>query len=123
MDSGSFSSAIRRHQIPNGMSTSATDRWELDTIDKPILEEGLRIQSLHFNPEMNLMLILLNNGMVIQRDLSDFPTLKGASVEQLNAFELSRTGVHWPELDEDLSLRGFLKHEMLNVLGERKEAA
>jgi len=105
------------------MNTLATDRWELDTIDKRILEEGLRIQSLHFNPEMNLMLIVLNNRKVIQRDLSDFPRLKGAPVEQLNAYELSRTGAHWPALDEDLSLRGFLKHEMLNVLGERKEAA
>jgi hypothetical protein len=61
--------------------------------------------------------------LIDQRDLSDFPRLKGATVEQLNAYELSRTGTHWPALDEDLSLRGFLKHEMLNVLGERKEAA
>jgi hypothetical protein len=105
------------------MSTSATDRWELDTIDKRILEEGLRIQSLHFNLEMNLMLIVLNNRKVLQRDLSDFPLLKDATSEQLNTYELSRTGVHWPSLDEDLSLRGFLKHEMLNVLGGRKEAA
>lgn len=105
------------------MSTSATDRWELDTIDKRILEEGLRIQSLHFNPEMNLMLIVLNNRKVIQCDLSDFPRLQAATMEQLNSYELSRTGAHWPALDEDLSLRGFLKHEMLNVLGERREAA
>ncbi len=105
------------------MNTSATEHWELDTIDKRILEEGLRIQSLHFNPEMNLMLIVLNNRKVIQRDLSDFPLLSKATAEQLDHYELSRTGVHWPELDEDLSLRGFLKHEMLNVLGGQREAA
>jgi hypothetical protein len=30
---------------------------------------------------------------------------------------------HSGQHDKDLSLRGFLKHEMLNVLGERKDAA
>jgi hypothetical protein len=79
--------------------------------------------AVQFNPEMNLMLIVPDNRKVIQRDLSDFPRLKGATMEQLNAYERGRTGVHWPALDEDLSLRGFLRHEMLNVLGGRREAA
>ena len=105
------------------MSTSETDRWELDAIDKRILEEGLRIQSLHFDTELNLMLIVLNNRKVLKRDLSDFPSLHTANSAALNNYELSRIGVHWPSLDEDLSLRGFLQHEMLRVLSDRKEAA
>lgn len=105
------------------MSISATDRWELDAIDKRILEEDLRIQSLHFDTALNLMLIVLNNRKVLKRDLSDFPKLHNADSSTLNGYELSKTGAHWPALDEDLSLRGFLQHEMLNVLGERKEAA
>lgn len=43
--------------------------------------------------------------------------LRIRSVEaQLKNLTISRTGIHWPELDEDLSLRGFLKEEMLNAI-------
>ena len=36
-----------------------------------------------------------------------FPRLEQASVEQRNEFELSAFGIHWEELDEDLSFEGF----------------
>jgi hypothetical protein len=29
-------------------------------------------------------------------------------MEQLNRIEISPFGIHWPELDEDLSFRGLL---------------
>jgi hypothetical protein len=36
------------------------------------------------------------------------PRLARGTAEQLNHIELSPFGVHWPELDEDLSFRGLL---------------
>jgi hypothetical protein len=41
--------------------------------------------------------------------------LAGANEEQLNQFANNGIDVHWPELDEDLSLRGFLKYELLKM--------
>lgn len=98
------------------MITSKNKDWSLDQIDRQIFEEGLRITSVFFNQELDTMLILLNNKKVLQRSISMTERLKSASLEQLQNYEISRTGIHWPEIDEDLSLRGFLKEEMLNVL-------
>ena len=83
-----------------------------DAIDQLIIENGLQIAGINFYPQIDLMLIVLNNKRVLKRNLSDFPRLQPAALTQLEAYVLSPMGVHWPELDEDLSLRGFLKHEL-----------
>lgn len=36
------------------------------------------------------------------------PRLARGTAEQLNRIEISPFGIHWPELDEDLSFRGLL---------------
>ncbi|MEX2567726.1 MAG: DUF2442 domain-containing protein [Cyclobacteriaceae bacterium] len=41
--------------------------------------------------------------------------LFGAKEEQLNRFVNDGIDIHWPDLDEDLSLRGFLKYELAKV--------
>lgn len=41
--------------------------------------------------------------------LAWFPRLKNATTDQLNRFTLSPFGIHWEELDEDLSFEGFFK--------------
>lgn len=79
-----------------------------------IFEGGLRIQKLFFEMEMDLMLVVLNNKKVLQESISRFKLLKGATKEQLENYQISRTGVHWEELDEDLSLQGFLKSAMVS---------
>jgi hypothetical protein len=40
-----------------------------------------------------------------------FPRLYNASEEQLQKFTLSHHGIHWMELDEDLSYEGFFSEE------------
>ena len=98
------------------MSTSKNKDWSFDQIDRQIFEEGLQIKSVFFNEDLDIMLILLNNRKVLQRKISMTERLKSASMDQLQNYEISRTGIHWPDIDEDLSLRGFLKEEVLNVL-------
>lgn len=90
---------------------------EMDAIDRLIYEEGLRIKVIHFHQDLNLMLIVLNNGRVLQRTLSFSQRLHQATAEQLSHYELigEGTGIHWPEADEDLSLRGFLEEELFQV--------
>ena len=40
-----------------------------------------------------------------------FPRLCYATKEQLQKFTLSHHGIHWMELDEDLSYEGFFSEE------------
>lgn len=103
------------------MNTSKVNKERFDPIDKMIFEEGLRIQKLFFDKELDLMLIVLNNKKVLKESISKFKLLQQASESQLEKYEISRTGVHWSELDEDLSLRGFLKTAMLSSVRPEKE--
>ena len=50
----------------------------------------------------------LADGRVIAVPLAWFPRLLGATPEQLAAVELSPYGLHWDELDEDISVAGLL---------------
>lgn len=90
---------------------------DMDAIDRLIYKDGLRIKALHFHQDLDLMLIILNNGRVLQRKISFSQRLQQASSEQLNQYEFigEGTGIHWPAVDEDLSLRGFLEEELLQV--------
>ncbi len=87
-----------------------------DTLDRLIKENSLRIAGLHFYPELDLMLIVLSNKRIIQRKLSDFSRLKTATLQQLQAYQISRYGIHWPQIDEDLSLKGFLQEELMALV-------
>ena len=98
------------------MSSSLDKRWELDAVDGMIFDEGLRIRSVHMDKGLDLMLIILSNKKILKRNIGMTSVLKNATEEQLKNFTISRTGIHWPDLDEDLSLRGFLKEEMLNAI-------
>jgi len=52
----------------------------------------------------------LVDGRTISAPLVWFPRLSRASKEQLNNWELlgDGEGIHWPDLDEDLSVSGLL---------------
>lgn len=54
----------------------------------------------------------LNDGRVVGSPLAWFPRLQHATVEQRNRFELvgGGYGIHWEELDEDLTAEGFLTY-------------
>ncbi|QMU63362.1 MAG: DUF2442 domain-containing protein [Flavobacteriaceae bacterium] len=40
-----------------------------------------------------------------------FPRLQNATPKQREGFELSPYGIHWKNIDEDLSFEGFLKFQ------------
>lgn len=47
------------------------------------------------------------DGLVAQYAISQWERLASATKEQLNDFYLSYSGIHWPQLDEDLSFEGM----------------
>ncbi len=95
----------------NGMNISEN---QYDTFEKVIFEDGLRIKDIYIHPELDLMLLVLNNRKALNRKLSSYPLLAKAKAKALNNFEFVGEGVavFWPDLDEDLSLKGFLQEEL-----------
>jgi len=54
------------------------------------------------------MNVELSDGRVLGVPLAWFPRLQDATREQLENYELSAYGLHWEELDEDISVAGLL---------------
>ena len=59
------------------------------------------------------MWLQLSDGRTLGVPLACFPVLESATPEQRAGFELSPRGIHWDELDEDLSLEGLLVTQSL----------
>jgi hypothetical protein len=51
--------------------------------------------------------VVLQSGAELRFPASENPRLAQATPAQLNNVELSPVGLHWPDLDEDLSIRGI----------------
>lgn len=61
-----------------------------------------------FDEEM--MHVLLTDGRNISVPIVWFPLLRGATLEQREKYEIGGggTSLHWPQLDEDLSVAGLM---------------
>ena len=98
------------------MNTSNNNKKSKNPFDKLIFEEGIRASKLMIDKELDLLLIILNNGKVLKLKLSDYSSLHNASTEDLNKWALTGggVGVRWECLDVDLSIKGFIKQAALN---------
>lgn len=75
---------------------------------------GVSITAAEFNG--GRMWLQLSDGRALGVPLTYFPALQNASAEQLASFELSPRGIHWSELNEDLSLQGLLSLQPLTPI-------
>ena len=73
-------------------------------VTKPIKARNIWFSASHLH-------LKLNDGREIDVPLKWFPRLSRASSEELNNWRLIGTGlgIHWVDLDEDLSISGILK--------------
>jgi uncharacterized protein DUF2442 len=55
------------------------------------------------------LVVTLADGRRIATPLDWYPRLKAATPAQRENFEIMPMGVHWPDIDEDLSVAGMLK--------------
>ncbi|MDR1348375.1 MAG: DUF2442 domain-containing protein [Prevotellaceae bacterium] len=62
--------------------------------------------------------IEMSDGNVFSEKFEDYPRLRYATPEQRAAFEYNDVFIRWEELDEDLSVEGFMKekHQINNDL-------
>ena len=67
----------------------------------------------------------LADGRRVAAPLAWFPRLLHASAEERERFELigDGEGIHWPEIDEDLSVRGLLLGRPSVELGRQEAGA
>ncbi len=55
------------------------------------------------------IVIRMLSGVEISFPVAENPRLSKGTPEQLGKIEVSPCGLHWPELDEDLSFKGLLE--------------
>ncbi len=69
----------------------------------------------------DILEVRLYDGRIIFVPIAWFPSLANATIKQLKNFEISPSGygIHWPDLDEDLSVEGFLFNPSILKLGEQ----
>jgi hypothetical protein len=73
------------------------------------LKADKRVASVSFSADS--LSVTLRDGRVISVPLAWYPKLLHATPEQLNHWEIGGGGygLHWPDLDEDLSTEGLLR--------------
>lgn len=57
----------------------------------------------------DMLRVTLKDGCVIARPLDGYPLLAKATPEQRSRYEIDLSGIHWPDLGEDLSVNEMLK--------------
>jgi hypothetical protein len=72
-------------------------------------ESGDRVRNVRFSADS--IHVELEDGRVISAPLVFYPRLLAASADQLENWQISAAGfgIHWPDLDEDLSTEGLLQ--------------
>lgn len=86
---------------------------EISPIEKAIVFNGLKINNVIVQKENDTILFILNNGTVLQRQISQLKGLAGASEKAISQYENMGDGVLWPEvLRADISLKSLLQEEL-----------
>ncbi len=69
----------------------------------------IRVKDVHVDDD--LLTVDLMDGRVIAVPLAWYPRLLDATPDQRDRWELAGAGygIHWPEIDEDLSTEGLLR--------------
>lgn len=77
----------------------------------------LQAASVEFTPTD--LVVTLTDGRKIVTPLEWYPRLHKASPADRADYEIMPMGIHWPRLDEDLSIVGMLKGQPGATLGSR----
>jgi hypothetical protein len=67
----------------------------------------LRARSVEFTATE--LVVTLSDGRRIATPIDWYPRLKSASNAERMNYEIMPMGIHWPDLDEDLSIAAMLK--------------
>ncbi|MFH1320628.1 MAG: DUF2442 domain-containing protein [Bacteroidota bacterium] len=81
------------------------------------LPRDLFAKAVVFDHEDELMTVKLMNGKCLIFSLNEFPSLRKATPKQRDNWEFigSGIGVHWEDIDEDLSVKGFIQDYIIKT--------
>src|SRR5829696_4029581 len=103
MKSNFWSSSTKKISQRHGMSTSANSKKRFQRSFAPTTALAKRVDFDELT-----MHVTFTDGRVLIVPLSWFPLLQDATAEQRLKYEIGGGGVslHWPDIDEDLSIAG-----------------
>ena len=79
----------------------------------------LKLKKVWFDEEN--IFIETEDGEKRSHPLRWFPRLQNASKKERNQFRLSPSGIHWEDLDEDLSVEGFFTYDKDKIDAEKNK--
>ncbi|MCY0093322.1 DUF2442 domain-containing protein [Hoeflea ulvae] len=68
-----------------------------------------RLEPVSVRCDASYLHVTLGDGVIITTPLWWYPRLLAATPEDLAQVELSPFGIHWPTIDEDLSITGLIE--------------
>ena len=68
----------------------------IDSVKKAVYRDGM-------------IILIMHSGLEVKFPVAKNPRLAKGSPQQLRHMEISPFGLHWPDLDEDLSFQGLLE--------------
>jgi hypothetical protein len=72
------------------------------------LESALDVQAMSVRVTRDELIAELEDGRTISAPLVWYPRLLHGNSKERQNFEIGAFGIHWPDLDEDISYRGLL---------------
>lgn len=72
--------------------------------------------------EGGIIVVVLESGVEFSFACTVYPRLAAATASERANIEISPMGLHWPDLDEDLSIRGLLREHGQEGTGRSKDA-
>jgi len=83
----------------------------LKSAGKSIVETSkmITIKAISFKKRSHII-VQMSDGKIIETPINYYPNLSKGTPQQMDNYEIKGGGrwVHWEELDEDLSVEGFL---------------
>src|SRR4051794_23406732 len=72
------------------------------------LESELEVEASAVRVTDDQLIVELEDGRTLSVPLAWYPRLLHGNVKERRNFEIGGFGIHWPDLDEDISYRGLL---------------
>ena len=73
-----------------------------------VAEAELDVEATNVTVTDHALTVELEDGRTISAPLQWFPRLRYGSARERANFEIGAFGIHWPDLDEDVSVRGLI---------------
>lgn len=77
-----------------------------------VSDDRFMVRAMHVVVTDNALVVDLEDGRTISAPIVWYPRLAHGTPTERNNFEIGAYGIHWPDLDEDISIKGLLLGNM-----------